>query len=69
VAPKGSADGSREVGMAIRLAISVEVLSVERGIWCDACALSSAARVWFTTTTNDHATLRSKTVCAGPECA
>lgn len=52
--------------MAARtVAILFEVLSMEHGIWCDSCALSSAHRVWFTVTTNGRVQMKSKVVCEG----
>lgn len=45
------------------VSVSVEVVAVEQGVWCDTCLLSTAARVWFTTTTGAQTTLRSKTAC------
>lgn len=50
--------------MATRTAVIVfETVEVERGIWCDACLLPSAARVWFTLTFGGRTRLDSRLVC------
>lgn len=41
----------------------VEVLSLETGLWCMDCMLSSGLRLWFVTSTGLASTLRSRVEC------
>lgn len=43
--------------------IRVEYLGNELGLWCLDCNLSTAALIWFTTTTGGGTTLRSTASC------
>lgn len=49
--------------MAQAVSVAFETVTIEHGVWCDACALSSAHRVWFTVTVGGRARLDSRTVC------
>jgi len=41
----------------------VEVLSLETGLWCMDCMLSTGLRLWYVTSTGLASTLRSKAEC------
>lgn len=43
--------------------VHVEFVDVETGLWCRDCALSTGARVWFTTTILCTTRLRSQLFC------
>lgn len=48
---------------AARVTISVEYLSLEHGLWCLHCNLSTGVRVWVVTTIAGETTLRSSSCC------
>ena len=49
---------------AVRTAVvQVELVDVETGLWCLDCALSTGARVWFTTVVFGITRLRSQVFC------
>lgn len=51
-------------GRARPLWVAVEYVSRDLGLWCRPCALSTGARVWFTTRVQGGATeLRSNVFC------
>lgn len=43
--------------------VEVEYLGNELGLWCWPCALSSGARIWFTTGVAGETSLRSNVFC------
>lgn len=47
----------------VAVRVSVEILTVETGLWCNTCALPSGLRVWYVTSTGCRSTLRSKLSC------
>lgn len=59
-ATEGTFPGPRRT---VAVSVSVEVLSVEHGVWCDACMLSTAVTVHYATNIGGRTDLRSKTVC------
>lgn len=45
------------------VAVHAELVTVDTGLWCLDCALSTGARVWFTTTVLGTTRLRSQVFC------
>lgn len=43
--------------------VEIEHLTTDTGLWCRPCALSTAARVWFTVRTGPRVVLRSEAFC------
>ena len=46
-----------------------EVLTVDRGVWCDLCSLPGATTIWFTLASDTGMTLRCVTGCDCQEAA
>lgn len=45
------------------LRVSVEMVSVDHGLWCHTCALPSGIRVWYVTQTGPAMSLRMHLCC------
>lgn len=46
-----------------RLAVRVEQVAIDTGLWCRPCALPSGTRVWFTMAIGPAMSLRSTLRC------
>lgn len=50
------------------LRIAVEVLTVEKGLWCRTCALPAGRRIWYVSQTGPAMSLRTHTCCRDGGC-